>query len=44
MSVPNEPIVPPPLPVPGDGNPSDPGRIPGEEPHPIRNPMNHWIR
>lgn len=33
MSVPNEPIVPPPIP-PRDTPPTDPDRAPGEEPSP----------
>lgn len=36
MSVPNEPIVPPPSPLPVDTPPRDPDRVPGEEPLPDR--------
>ncbi|NKM57981.1 hypothetical protein CO662_23830 [Rhizobium anhuiense] len=38
MSVPNEPIVPPPSPPPVDTPPRDPDRIPGEEPLPDPEP------
>lgn len=38
MSVPNEPIVPPKSPVPGDGLPRDPDCIPGEAPPPDPQP------
>jgi hypothetical protein len=38
MSVPNEPIVPQPSPVPGDRPPGEPDRIPGEEPPPDPQP------
>jgi hypothetical protein len=38
MSVPNEPIVPPPSPPPFDTPPQDPDRVPGDEPMPEREP------
>ncbi|GAA3100546.1 hypothetical protein GCM10010520_52350 [Rhizobium viscosum] len=38
MSVPNEPIVPPPSPPPVDTPPRDPDRAPGEEPLPDPEP------
>ncbi|PDT22303.1 hypothetical protein CO674_17055 [Rhizobium hidalgonense] len=38
MSVPFEPIVPPPSVPPLDNPPPDPDRIPGEEPHPDPEP------
>jgi hypothetical protein len=38
MSVPNEPIVPPPSPPPVDTPPRDPDRVPGEEPRPDPEP------
>jgi hypothetical protein len=38
MSVPNEPIVPPPAPPPIDIPPRDPDRVPGDKPPPDPEP------